>query len=165
MIWPAGSRPDSPPALRKRAREQIFRNAPPVDLLDEILFGMRSTARRMRTTTEAANDNYLAVDSHFTMVKVSPKTGPIVGTSDELACKNPDCLASGEYETDWRHGDRTCRRCGAVQNFRSVESHEEEKRNFSDDDKDHRRTSQVKAPTLEGSLARIRLIAERCGVK
>ena len=39
-----------------------------------------------------------------------------------------------EFDTDWRQGDRICRHCGCVQNTRSVESHEEEKRTFADDD-------------------------------
>jgi len=52
--------------------------------------------------------------------------------ADRLRCR----LCKGlDFDIDMRQGDRICRKCGAVQNVRNIESHEEEYRTFADDDK------------------------------
>ena len=132
------------PSKRKRpagsgASSSATRRPPAgADLLDSILGGMTRTYDQMPVRTERqrqqqAAEEQLEIASHYSMVRIEPAAREGGKPEDKLACRNPECRRR-EFDTDWRQGDRICRHCGCVQNTRSVESHEEEKRTFADDD-------------------------------
>merc|ERR1719453_2032530 len=87
----------------------------------------------------AAQEDFAEVSSHYLMVK-RDSSGP----SNKLVCRNSEC-GGRDFDIDMRQGDKICRNCGAVQNTRCLESYEEEKRTFADDDKKEskERTSKV----------------------
>ena len=115
-----------------------------LNLLDSIMGGMSKTMDRLPTrkpgAAAASTGDELEVATHFQMVRPPTNGGPV----DKTRCRNIECN-SREFDVDMRQGDRICRNCGCVQNSRSVESYEEEKRTFADDDnkESKQRTSQV----------------------
>ena len=141
------------------------------DLLDSILGGMTKTMRQLPVRPPnyrgpgSGHEEGLEIASHYGMVRPAQGAGTVV---DKLACRNPEC-GGREFDTDWRQGDRICRRCGAVQNHRSVESHEEEHRTFADDEKKEskQRTSQVTArgggAVGQANLQRVAKLADDAG--
>ena len=105
------------------------------DLLDSILGGMTKTIKKLPAKPiiqrgAAGGQEELEVDSHFAMFRPPKEQNGV--PIDRMACRNADC-GGREFDTDWRQGDRICRRCGAVQNNRSCESQEEEHRTFAED--------------------------------
>ena len=117
-----------------------------LDLLDSILGKMSNTHEQLpvRPPNYRADEEQPGVASHYMMVR-GPQDSGNGAPIDKDVCRNPDCNGR-EFDTDWRQGDRICRRCGCVQNNRSVESHDEEHRTFSEDKekgKDKSRTSAV----------------------
>ena len=108
-----------------------------VDPLEAIFGGMKRThakltARPVGSRAGAADDGQMEIASHYMMMRPAPAAAPGAFVN-KMACRNVDCGRT-EFETDMRQGDRICVHCGAVQNVRSVESLEEEKRTFADDD-------------------------------
>jgi transcription initiation factor TFIIIB Brf1 subunit/transcription initiation factor TFIIB len=149
--------------VRKRKAPEKPR-ASSFDLMDSIMGGMTRTMDKVPVRSAAsraalASEEALESVSHYQMLRSAPEA------FDKTICRNPDC-GGREFDVDMRQGDRICRLCGAVQNTRSVESYEEEKRTFADDDKkeDKSRTS---APNARGgtsvgnaNLAKVQRLAE-----
>ena len=115
---------------------------PGADLLDSILGGLTRTYETMPVRTERQlqqqkAEEQLEMPAHGMVGRDvfghGAGGGGSGGPVDMLACRNPDC-GRRDFDTDWRQGDRICRHCGCVQNMRSVESQEEEKRSFADDE-------------------------------
>ena len=135
-----------PPAARGKKRKaptSSSSSAGGMGLLDGIMGSMARTMDRLpvRRAGVGGAEAQEEVDSHYMMAR---QTGKEEKPGDKLVCRNTEC-AGRDFDIDMRQGDKICRSCGAVQNMRNLESYEEEKRTFADDDKkeDKSRTSKV----------------------
>ena len=148
-----------PGAKRKRPEASSSSSSGGLDLLDSIMGGMSRTmdripVRKPGSASAAAVEDHLEVASHYQMVRPSQHGVP----EDKNVCRNPEC-GGRVFNVDMRQGDKICVNCGCVQNTRSVESYEEEKRTFADDDGKESKSRTSKAggsPNSSACVARSR---------